>query len=1503
MKDIGNTSVCAYNYDENGNLLRAENENGEIEFSYTKNNVKTISYSDVSIYYRYNEKGILSNLSTNKDYFVHYDYNDLNKLTRVTTEDDKVILTAEYNSMGKIVKKLLGNNITTTYSYDSVTGLLRNLTNYFKNGSVASYFIYDYSLHLRRVSVDTHEGKWKFRYDRAGQIVSMTEPKGSVTKYIYDNRKNRKMVTVNGFDYETEVNSMNQYRKYRNRTYSYDKNGNMNFRDGSNPEYFSFDEDNKLSSYKSKSMKCIFKYDSLENLYAKTCSNTTTRYIINPRGNHGSDIIEQIINDNGKQSRVRFYHGGDGIGLIAAQYDNGSIVYFTYDPTGTVQEILNEDGDLLNNYFTDPFGQEIASKRKIKSMFTFVGQWGVVAFEEIPDTYFMRSRVYDSYTGRFFSTDAYGLKAHSKNLYAYCSNNPVHFNDPKGDFLQILGGAAVGSAVGAFDYTLSTPKDEFSWGDATGAAVAGGIAGGISASGLGVVAGVTFKVAADLGGERLRRLIDHQPYTFKDMSGDFMKYSIGQAENKIFGLPGKILKRIFQVYYRYEEYINGIQPEICRIPKKWLQGLEKSFVEWVVSRDPNDILGPTGFGAARFINKESRLTYKIRFENDENATAPAQRVYIEHKYNENLDPRTFRLEDVVFGNYKKQVNSKILQDKIDLTSEHGIVLRAFSGLDLVKQTVVWEFQSLDPQTGEAPVDPGIGFLPPNNGTSGQGYVTFSIQPHEDVEHLSTIHANASIYFDENDPIDTPNIFNTIDVMPPAVNGSVLTETESQDSVTLSFDTIDWGAGVKYVDLFQYQDNCFSMFKPGLTEDIYVMPLRPGESYILAAVGTDHVGNRIKIQNIGPENMMNVTSKKLMADCLCSGNGNCSSGTNVCICFDGFYGPNCNSSVPPPEPPVLELTSTDVGYVNVPIELTISARNLSGSLEEIEIFITGFQNDTVFSKGILLASGELHLTYKDFGRLDMTTQIFGNLNLNITVVQTSTDWSFTRSGIMSIKVYKNPTTVDIQLQGCFFEYNDTFAALLNSSVVFEDRNETGPDNSSHIAPHSVLLNLPPGVDPLTEEKLGENMAYKIDDMLVNSVLLVHTSPEPFTLSVDVHIDQSGFPLPTYSRKLEITQFCVEECDPDKYGMSCDRSCDCNLQNTVQCDRFDGTCNCVSGWQGLTCNDSVCSCISNHTESCDPETRMCLCNRHWSGNSCEVDVNECSNTSLCGNYPYTTCVNKEWGYDCLCDAGYKLENDTCVECGPDKYGMNCEGTCRCNLQNTVQCNRFNGTCDCALGWQGLTCDDSVCSCISNHTERCDPETKMCFCNRHWSGNNCEIDVNECGNTSICGNYPHTSCVNKEWGYDCLCEAGYKLENDNCVECGNTKYGLNCDQTCHCNWNHTRHCDKITGLCVCEAEWKGLTCNESACPCIANNTVKCEPESESCLCQKEWTGGRGETDVDECQNKSVCANIPHTVCVNRDWGYNCVCSAGYQSENGSCVGKLFFFYHILYKGTNMN
>ena len=49
------------------------------------------------------------------------------------------------------------------------------------------------------------------------------------------------------------------------------------------------------------------------------------------------------------------------------------------------------------------------------------------------------------------------------------------------------------------------------------------------------------------------------------------------------------------------------------------------------------------------------MNYKIRFENDPNATAPAQRVFIEHTFDSDLNPRTFRVGTFGFGNFTHEL--------------------------------------------------------------------------------------------------------------------------------------------------------------------------------------------------------------------------------------------------------------------------------------------------------------------------------------------------------------------------------------------------------------------------------------------------------------------------------------------------------------------------------------------------------------------------------------------------------------------------------------------------------------------------------------------------------------------------------------------------------------------------------------------------------------------------------------------------------------------------------
>ena len=73
----------------------------------------------------------------------------------------------------------------------------------------------------------------------------------------------------------------------------------------------------------------------------------------------------------------------------------------------------------------------------------------------------------------------------------------------------------------------------------------------------------------------------------------------------------------------------------------------------------NDMIGPPGYGDARFISLKTPLNYKIRFENDANATAPAQNVIILHTLDQDLDIRTFRITGFGFGNFTKRLSKSV----------------------------------------------------------------------------------------------------------------------------------------------------------------------------------------------------------------------------------------------------------------------------------------------------------------------------------------------------------------------------------------------------------------------------------------------------------------------------------------------------------------------------------------------------------------------------------------------------------------------------------------------------------------------------------------------------------------------------------------------------------------------------------------------------------------------------------------------------------------------------
>src|SRR5262249_20616659 len=67
------------------------------------------------------------------------------------------------------------------------------------------------------------------------------------------------------------------------------------------------------------------------------------------------------------------------------------------------------------------------------------------------------------------------------------------------------------------------------------------------------------------------------------------------------------------------------------------------------SADPNAKTGPAGFGPAHFLAADSVLPYRIDFENEATATAPAQRVLITDALDASLDRSSFGWAEVGLG--------------------------------------------------------------------------------------------------------------------------------------------------------------------------------------------------------------------------------------------------------------------------------------------------------------------------------------------------------------------------------------------------------------------------------------------------------------------------------------------------------------------------------------------------------------------------------------------------------------------------------------------------------------------------------------------------------------------------------------------------------------------------------------------------------------------------------------------------------------------------------------
>lgn len=269
-----------------------------------------------------------------------------------------------------------------------------------------------------------------------------------------------------------------------------------------------------------------------------------------------------------------------------------------------------------------------------------------------------------------------------------------------------------------------------------------------------------------------------------------------------------------------------------------------------LSYDPNEIIGPEGYDSVRWVSINDMLNYTIMFENDpEFATAAAQKVDVRFDLQNKAWMKGFGIGGYSFSNMSFQVAkpSNAYQQRIDLKDSLGYYVDLIGGLDVAKQQGFWTFNTIDPETGYAPMQAERGLLPVNDSTHvGEGAVTFQLKPYEGLKTGDTISIAAKIVFDQNDTIPTNRWTNKIDAGMPESKLTAEMHPTLPNVYNLKFTGKDdeGGSGIRHLLLYLANHNgIYEEIDTVKVDSILAFPVEAGKQYKLYSIAVDNTGNR------------------------------------------------------------------------------------------------------------------------------------------------------------------------------------------------------------------------------------------------------------------------------------------------------------------------------------------------------------------------------------------------------------------------------------------------------------------------------------------------------------------------------------------------------------------------------------------------------------------------------------------------------------------------------------
>ena len=424
------TNISTWHYDSLGRVTRAVCDGKSYEYIYDAHgNLKEKrSNGKRLVSYTHDRAGQITEIRDPAGVSTRYEYDILGRRSRIFN-DDGLEVRYGYDALNRIRHIRYGNGVETAYTYDG-DGNIRTLET--KAGeNVLLSFAYQYDGNGNRtaktgtqatlggITAGNNALDLSYAYDVRGQLLEERR-NGTSVCYAYDKAGNRIRKTDGQGEIRYLYNAKNQLTAEESpadrKQFSYDRQGGIiEEKNAAGTRRFSYNSRHQQTRVETETGNVQENRYDAEGLRFELLENGRRTSFVYHDG--------ELLQEEGREEQGTSYHLGAGMEAFRRGQE---LSYYHRDEQLSTVFVTDGQGEIRNSYQYDAFGMSLGTTEKLNNRIRYTGQ----QYDDVTGQYYLRARYYNPVAGRFMQEDVY--QGDGLNLYAYCGNNPVVYDDPSG---------------------------------------------------------------------------------------------------------------------------------------------------------------------------------------------------------------------------------------------------------------------------------------------------------------------------------------------------------------------------------------------------------------------------------------------------------------------------------------------------------------------------------------------------------------------------------------------------------------------------------------------------------------------------------------------------------------------------------------------------------------------------------------------------------------------------------------------------------------------------------------------------------------------------------------------------------------------------------------------------------------------------------------------------------------------------------------------------------------